>query len=112
MLKGGHLDEIIQGIDASSLYCIAFAHKPTLVMMYSPKGENGYYPFDDLLMVQCLKQKGHAAAATSDDTNDAPTLKETDKRLSLRIQGTEVAKVNLDILTLDDNFASMVTILR
>ncbi|GJX13899.1 calcium-transporting ATPase 12, plasma membrane-type-like protein [Tanacetum coccineum] len=33
-------------------------------------------PFDKLLMVQCLKKKGHVVAVTGDGTNDAPTLKE------------------------------------
>ncbi|KAK0582913.1 hypothetical protein LWI29_031032 [Acer saccharum] len=32
-------------------------------------------PFDKLLMVQCLKQKGHVVAVTGDGTNDAPALK-------------------------------------
>ncbi|XP_026442549.1 putative calcium-transporting ATPase 13, plasma membrane-type, partial [Papaver somniferum] len=49
-------------------------------------------PFDKLLMVQCLKQKGHVVAVTGDGTNDAPALKEADVGLSMGIQGTEVAK--------------------
>lgn len=73
---------------------------------------NGSSPFDNLPMVQCLKQKGHVAAATGDGANDALALKEADIRLSMRIQGTEVAKMNSDILVLDDNFASMAMVLR
>ena len=41
--------------------------------------------FDKLLMVQSLKQKGHVIAVTGDGINDAPTLKETDIRLSMGI---------------------------
>ncbi|KAH7856912.1 hypothetical protein Vadar_006814 [Vaccinium darrowii] len=69
-------------------------------------------PFDKLLMVQCLKQKGHVVAVTGDGTNDAPALKEADIGLSMGIQGTEVAKESSDIVILDDNFGSVATVLR
>lgn len=68
-------------------------------------------PFDKLLMVKCLKQKGHVVAVTGDGTNDAPALKEADIGLSMGIQGTEVAKESSDIIILDDNFASVATVL-
>ncbi|KAA8548700.1 hypothetical protein F0562_000384 [Nyssa sinensis] len=69
-------------------------------------------PFDKLLMVQCLKEKGHVVAVTGDGTNDAPALKEADIGLSMGIQGTEVAKESSDIVILDDNFASVAMVLR
>ncbi|KAJ4955707.1 hypothetical protein NE237_012490 [Protea cynaroides] len=69
-------------------------------------------PFDKLLMVQSLKEKGHVVAVTGDGTNDAPALKEADIGLSMGIQGTEVAKESADIIILDDNFNSVVTVLK
>ncbi|KAL8481635.1 hypothetical protein ACS0TY_027950 [Phlomoides rotata] len=69
-------------------------------------------PFDKLLMVQCLKKKGHVVAVTGDGTNDAPALKEADIGLSMGVQGTEVAKESSDIVILDDNFASVATVLK
>ncbi|XP_020105106.1 putative calcium-transporting ATPase 13, plasma membrane-type [Ananas comosus] len=69
-------------------------------------------PFDKLLVVQCLKQKGHVVAVTGDGTNDAPALKEADVGLSMGIQGTEVAKESSDIIILDDNFDTVVTVMR
>ncbi|GMH29242.1 hypothetical protein Nepgr_031085 [Nepenthes gracilis] len=68
-------------------------------------------PMDKLLMVQCLKQKGHVVAVTGDGTNDAPALKEADIGLAMGVQGTEVAKESSDIVILDDNFESVATVL-
>ncbi|XP_071937977.1 putative calcium-transporting ATPase 13, plasma membrane-type [Coffea arabica] len=68
-------------------------------------------PFDKHLMVKCLKERGHVVAVTGDGTNDAPALKEADIGLSMGIQGTEVAKESSDIVILDDNFASVATVL-
>ncbi|GAB2210221.1 hypothetical protein Drorol1_Dr00015481 [Drosera rotundifolia] len=68
-------------------------------------------PMDKLLMVECLKQKGHVVAVTGDGTNDAPALKQADIGLSMGIQGTEVAKESSDIVILDDNFSSVETVL-
>ncbi|KAL2349105.1 hypothetical protein Fmac_003105 [Flemingia macrophylla] len=68
-------------------------------------------PFDKLLMVQCLKQKGHVVAVTGDGIHDA----QHSRKLildSMGIQGTEVAKESSDIVILDDNFAFVVTVLR
>ncbi|PON79960.1 P-type ATPase [Parasponia andersonii] len=67
-------------------------------------------PFDKLLMVQCLKQKGHVVAVTGDGTSDAPALKEADVGLFMGIQGTEVAKECSDIVI--ESFTSVPTVLR
>ncbi|KAL6194896.1 hypothetical protein ACLB2K_035971 [Fragaria x ananassa] len=68
-------------------------------------------PFDKLLMVQCLKQQGHVVAVTGDRTYDAASLKEADIGLSMWIQGMEVSKESSDIVIMDDNFASVATVL-
>ncbi|KAM0831814.1 hypothetical protein ACQ4PT_065295 [Festuca glaucescens] len=69
-------------------------------------------PNDKLLFVKALKNKGHVVAVTGDSTNDAPALHEADIGLSMGIQGTEVAKESSDIVILDDNFASIVRVVR
>ncbi|XP_065863214.1 putative calcium-transporting ATPase 13, plasma membrane-type [Euphorbia lathyris] len=69
-------------------------------------------PFDNLLMVQCLKREGEVVAVTGDGTNDALALKEADIGLSMGIQGTEVAKESSDIVILDNSFASVATVLK
>ncbi|KAJ6806605.1 calcium-transporting ATPase 8, plasma membrane-type-like [Iris pallida] len=69
-------------------------------------------PNDKLLLVQALKRRGHVVAVTGDGTNDAPALHEADIGLAMGIQGTEVAKESSDIIILDDNFASVVKVVR
>ncbi|AQK45934.1 calcium-transporting ATPase 5, plasma membrane-type isoform X2 [Zea mays] len=69
-------------------------------------------PNDKLLLVKALRARGHVVAVTGDGTNDAPALHEADIGLSMGIQGTEVAKESSDIIILDDNFASVVRVVR
>ncbi|EOY26435.1 Autoinhibited Ca(2+)-ATPase 9 isoform 4 [Theobroma cacao] len=69
-------------------------------------------PNDKLLLVQALRKGGDVVAVTGDGTNDAPALHEADIGLSMGIQGTEVAKESSDIIILDDNFASVVKVIR
>lgn len=61
-------------------------------------------PFDKLLMVLCLKQKGHVVAVTADGTNNAPAFKEAVIGLSMGIQGTGVAKESSNIVIMEDDF--------
>ncbi|KAI5064642.1 hypothetical protein GOP47_0021312 [Adiantum capillus-veneris] len=69
-------------------------------------------PSDKLLMVRTLRELGEVVAVTGDGTNDAPALREADIGLSMGIQGTEVAKESSDIIILDDDFASVVKMVR
>ncbi|KAG9160379.1 hypothetical protein Leryth_008775 [Lithospermum erythrorhizon] len=69
-------------------------------------------PNDKLLLVQALRRRGHVVAVTGDGTNDAPALHEADIGLAMGIAGTEVAKESSDIIILDDNFSSVVKVVR
>ncbi|CAH1432573.1 unnamed protein product [Lactuca virosa] len=69
-------------------------------------------PNDKLLLVQALRKRGHVVAVTGDGTNDAPALHEADIGLAMGIQGTEVAIESSDIVILDDDFASIVKVVR
>ncbi|KAJ8637173.1 hypothetical protein MRB53_011440 [Persea americana] len=70
------------------------------------------FPSHKFLMVQCLKQKGHIVAVIRDDADDdAQTMKESDIRLSMNIQGNDFANEVSDIVILDDRFTSIATVL-
>ncbi|KAI3929246.1 hypothetical protein MKX01_006482, partial [Papaver californicum] len=70
------------------------------------------YPNDKLLLVKALQRGGHVVAVTGDVSSDALALKEADIGLAMGIQGTELAKESSDIIILDDNFASIVKVVR
>jgi Ca2+-transporting ATPase len=69
-------------------------------------------PTDKLRLVQKLKAKKNVVGVTGDGTNDAPALHEADIGLSMGITGTEVAKESSDIIILDDDFTSVVKVVR
>ncbi|KAJ7567704.1 hypothetical protein O6H91_01G002500 [Diphasiastrum complanatum] len=69
-------------------------------------------PTDKLLLVRTLKELHELVSVTGDGTNDAPALHEADIGLAMGIAGTEVAKESADVIILDDNFASVVKLVR
>eukprot|EP00475_Leptophrys_vorax_P001529 TRINITY_DN10839_c0_g1_i4.p1 TRINITY_DN10839_c0_g1~~TRINITY_DN10839_c0_g1_i4.p1 ORF type:complete len:975 (+),score=140.04 TRINITY_DN10839_c0_g1_i4:69-2927(+) len=69
-------------------------------------------PTDKHLLVKMLRSQAEVVAVTGDGTNDAPALHEADIGLSMGIAGTEVAKESSDIVILDDNFTSIVKVVR
>nr|DAD47960.1 TPA_asm: hypothetical protein HUJ06_017897 [Nelumbo nucifera] len=64
-------------------------------------------PSDKLLMVRCLKQKGHVVAVTGDDKNDAPALAEADIGLTMGIEGIQMENESSNIIILNGDFASI-----
>ncbi|GLT41230.1 hypothetical protein SLA2020_153110 [Shorea laevis] len=93
-----------ENLQTAKAIALEFAKKITVIGRSSSS--------DKLLLVQALRKGGDVVAVTGDGTNESPALHEADIGLSMGIQGTEVAKESSDIIILDDNFASVVKVVR
>ncbi|XP_042507849.1 calcium-transporting ATPase 2, plasma membrane-type-like [Macadamia integrifolia] len=70
-------------------------------------------PLDKHTLVKHLRTTfGEVVAVTGDGTNDAPALHEADIGLAMGIAGTEVAKESADVIILDDNFSTIITVAK
>eukprot|EP00253_Pinus_taeda_P025991 PITA_25991 len=110
ILQVGQLTEAPTIIEGGVFRSYTEAQRVEIVEKICVMGRSS--PTDKLHLVQALRERGHIVAVTGDGTNDAPALKEADIGLAMGIQGTEVAKESSDIIILDDNFASVVKVVR
>ncbi|KAK9285694.1 hypothetical protein L1049_024893 [Liquidambar formosana] len=70
-------------------------------------------PLDKHTLVKHLRTThDEVVAVTGDRTNDAPALHEADIGLAMGIAGTEVAKESADVIILDDDFSTIVTLAK
>ncbi|KAK4346014.1 hypothetical protein RND71_036190 [Anisodus tanguticus] len=70
-------------------------------------------PMDKLVLINNLRGMfKEIVVVTGDGTNDAPALHEADIGFAMGIAGTEVAKESADIIVLDDNFSTIVSMAK
>lgn len=70
------------------------------------------FPSDKLLLVQCLKKKGHRVAMVGLKTNEIPVLKEADVGIVIGACSSEMARESSEIIIRDGNFNVLVTVIR
>ena len=69
-------------------------------------------PSDKLLLVECLKQKGHTVAVIGARRDETPAIKQSDVGVTMGTWSTKMAKGTSDIVILDGNFSFLETIMR
>ncbi|KAA8517155.1 hypothetical protein F0562_017448 [Nyssa sinensis] len=70
-------------------------------------------PRDKHILVTKLREmSGEVVAVTGDGMNDATALRDADIGLAMGITGTEVAKENADVIIMDDNFTTIVNLVK
>ncbi len=100
-------DRILTGAELDRMDEDALARVAGEVSVYARVSPKHKY-----MIVRALKKIGRVTAMTGDGVNDAPAVKEADIGIAMGKNGTDVTKEASVIVLQDDNFASIVAVVR
>ncbi len=104
LIKPG--DKILQGSDLDKLSDKELSEEVKRVNIFAR-----VEPKHKIRIVDALQKQGEVVAMTGDGVNDAPAIKSADIGVALG-SGSEVTKETSDIVLLDDNFKTVVEIIK
>lgn len=104
LIKPG--DKILQGSDLDKLSDKELSEEVKRVNIFAR-----VEPKHKIRIVDILQKQGEVVAMTGDGVNDAPAIKSADIGVALG-SGSEVTKETSDIILLDDNFKTIVEIIK
>jgi Ca2+-transporting ATPase len=100
-------DEVLTGIEMAELDDAALEERTRRTSVFAR-----IMPEQKLRLVQAFARRGEVVAMTGDGVNDAPSLKAAHIGVAMGGRGTDVAREAASLVLLDDDFTSLVTVLR